>query len=114
MNRETICIKIKQARKESGIKQDFVAEKLNIPISAVSAMESGSRKIDAIELKILSELYGKNIGWFFNENEIQSHKYRNDKLSNEAFTLLEKAPEKIKAATYKAIISFLKEWNLHE
>ena len=114
MNRQTFCNKLKQARNEANIKQDLVAEKLNITKSAVSDIEAGKRKVDALELKTLADLYSKKIGWFFDESEKPTFEYRNDRLAQEAFELLEKAPKKIQSATFCAVIGFLKEWNISQ
>lgn len=59
--------KIRQARNGLRMKQEQVAAYLRIPISAVSAVESGRRKVDAFELYKLSKLLCKPMGWFFDE-----------------------------------------------
>lgn len=42
---ETLCRRLKQARQENNIKQETVARYLAVPTSAVSAFESGHRKL---------------------------------------------------------------------
>ena len=49
--------KLKQARLSAGLTQKEVARKLGKPQSFVSKVESGERRLDAIELKFLAELY---------------------------------------------------------
>ncbi len=51
MDRKTFCQKLRKARIEAGLKQEHVAKHLNLPISAISVMESGARKVDVFELK---------------------------------------------------------------
>ncbi len=111
MNKNTLAIKIKQARIESGIKQEISANELNIAVSAISAIESGNRKIDAIELWKLAKLYSKKIGWFFDESDKPEFEYKDDKLMHEAFTLMENSPKNFKRAALKGLIGFLKEGN---
>ncbi len=47
-----------KARKHAGLSQAKVAHLLGIPRTAVSLVERGTRKVDAMELSILAELYG--------------------------------------------------------
>ena len=58
--------KLKQARKEAGLSQVEVAKKLGKSQSFVSKIESGERRIDIIELKIIAEIYKKTIDYFLN------------------------------------------------
>ena len=65
MDRAELTKRLKQARLEAGLKQEDLAKCLEIPISAVSILESGNRKLDVLELVKLADLYGKPIEWFF-------------------------------------------------
>jgi len=56
--------KLKQARRDAGLKQEHVAHYLSVSPSVVSAMEGGQRKIDILELVALSTLYGRPLTWF--------------------------------------------------
>lgn len=113
MNREEFCKKLKKARLEANIKQDIAAKELNIAVSAVSAMESGIRKVDAIELYSLAKLYKKKIEWFFNSgNEEGINNCYNNKVLNEAYNLIEKASPELQTAISYAVIGFLKEGRL--
>jgi len=44
MDRKKFCQKLRKARIEAGLKQEDVAKYMNLPISAISVMESGARK----------------------------------------------------------------------
>lgn len=56
--------KLKEAREYIGFSQDEVASFLKVPRTAITNMESGQRKVDALELKRLAELYRQSIGYF--------------------------------------------------
>lgn len=114
MNRIEFCKKLKKARNEANIKQDVVAKTLGIPISAVSAMELGTRKVDVLELDLLANLYQKRIEWFFEsqDEEHVNHCYNKNKTITEAYNLMEKASPEIQIAVAFAIIGFLKEGKL--
>lgn len=56
--------KLQQARKEAGLTQVQVAQKLRKPQSYISKCELGERRIDFVELEILAELYSKPLNFF--------------------------------------------------
>ena len=64
--------RLREAREYLGFSQDQVATHMGVPRSALSLMETGQRKVDALELKKLSTLYKRSIGHFTGEepNEI--------------------------------------------
>ncbi len=56
--------KLKKARQEAGLDQNKVAKKLGATQSYMSKLESGQRKIDAVQLKELAKIYKKKITYF--------------------------------------------------
>lgn len=55
--RETLCARLKEAREYRGFSQEEVARHLDVPRTAVSLMENGSRRVEALELRRLAKLY---------------------------------------------------------
>ena len=53
----SLSARLKEAREYRGYSQEEVAEHLGLPRSAVSLMESGSRRVGALELRRLANLY---------------------------------------------------------
>ncbi len=114
MNRKELSKKLKRARIESGLKQEEIAKLMNLPISGISVIEKGNRKVDVLELIKFAEFYSKPVEWFF-KNETQTNFrrwYDKDTKLSEAFDLLQKAPVKYQKSCACAIIGFLKESGL--
>jgi len=61
---EDIVERLREARKEAGLRQIDVAKKVKRPQSYISRLESGEYRIDVLELKRLAKIYEKNIEWF--------------------------------------------------
>ncbi len=112
--------RLKLARQEARLKQEQVARYLQIPISAVSALEAGNRKLDAIELYMLSKLYHKSLDWFFSDyspmqepgdsSGTSSMSYHwDDPVLHECFQLLQKAPKDLQRSAAYGVIGFLSE-----
>src|SRR4051794_29340945 len=53
--------RIRQERAYVGLSQADVAEALNIPRAAVSALENGKRRVSGLELGRLAELFGTSV-----------------------------------------------------
>lgn len=56
--------RLRQAREYVGLSQDDVAAQLKLSRPVVSNLESGQRKVEAIELRRLAEMYGKTVEYF--------------------------------------------------
>jgi transcriptional regulator with XRE-family HTH domain len=67
VDRRILATRLKEAREYLALSQDEVAKWLNLPRSAISLIETGQRKVDAIELKKLAEIYQRPIGYFTGE-----------------------------------------------
>ncbi len=67
--RKVLGERLRQAREYLGFSQDQVATFLNVPRSALSLMETGQRKVEALELKKLAGLYKRPVGYFTGEEE---------------------------------------------
>lgn len=57
-------LQLRRARVERGLTQEQVAAALNIPKSRVSRMETGERRVDAVELSAFMKLYRKRFSYF--------------------------------------------------
>jgi transcriptional regulator with XRE-family HTH domain len=66
-DRKALGERLREAREYLGFSQDQVATFLGVPRSALSLMETGQRKVDALELKKLAGLYKRPVGYFTGE-----------------------------------------------
>ncbi|MGQ0836309.1 MAG: helix-turn-helix domain-containing protein [Gammaproteobacteria bacterium] len=69
VERRRLCERLRQAREYLNLSQDEVASHLGIPRTALTNIESGQRRIDAIELKRLADLYRQPVSHFTGEEE---------------------------------------------
>jgi transcriptional regulator with XRE-family HTH domain len=67
-DRQTLGERLRIAREYVGLKQDDVARHLSIPRSALSHIEAGQRKVDALELARMAKLYQRPVNWFTGED----------------------------------------------
>ena len=61
---ERFRAKLVQARKDADLTQAEVAGRLGKPQSFVSKIESGERRVDFVELRVLAHIYGKALAFF--------------------------------------------------
>jgi transcriptional regulator with XRE-family HTH domain len=61
--------RLRQAREYLGLSQEDVSKVLKVTRTAVTGIESGQRKLEAIELKRLAELYKQPVSYFTGEDE---------------------------------------------
>lgn len=59
MSNQAIGVILRRVRERLGMTQELVAERLKVPRSAISDMETGRRDVSALELLELSRLYGE-------------------------------------------------------
>jgi len=60
-DRAALAARLKEAREYVGLSQEEVAQILKVPRTAISLMEKGDRKVDAIELKKLAQIYQRSV-----------------------------------------------------
>lgn len=60
--------RLREARKYLGLKQEEVASYLKIPRTALTDIENGQRRVEAIELTRLARLYRQSVGYFTGED----------------------------------------------
>ncbi len=60
--------RLREARKYLGLKQEDVAELLKLPRTALVDIESGQRRVEAIELTRLAKLYKQAVSHFTGED----------------------------------------------
>jgi transcriptional regulator with XRE-family HTH domain len=70
IDRQALGVRLKEAREYLELSQDEVASALNVPRSAISLIEAGQRKVDALELQKLAEIYQRPIGYFTGEDAV--------------------------------------------
>jgi transcriptional regulator with XRE-family HTH domain len=67
-DRKALGDRLREAREYLGFSQEEVAQYLGVSRSALSNIETGQRKVDALELKKLASLYKRPITWFTGDN----------------------------------------------
>src|SRR5690349_22073728 len=68
-DRKALGERLREAREYIGFSQDQVASFLGVSRSALSLMETGQRKVDALELKKLAGLYKRTVGYLTGEEK---------------------------------------------
>lgn len=71
-DRKSLGARLREARDYLGFSQDEAAKAVGLTRSAISLIESGQRKVDALELKKLAELYQRSVTDFTGEVEIDA------------------------------------------
>lgn len=56
--------RLKEARLDTGLSQQDVADKLGKPQSFISKIESGERRLDVAEIKRFVSIYKKDVSFF--------------------------------------------------
>jgi transcriptional regulator with XRE-family HTH domain len=68
-DRRRLGDRLREARKYLGLKQEEVANYLKLPRTALTDIESGQRRVEAMELTRLARLYRQSVGYFTGEDE---------------------------------------------
>jgi transcriptional regulator with XRE-family HTH domain len=66
--RQRLGERLREARKYLGLKQEDVATYLKIPRTALVDIESGQRRVEAMELTRLAKLYKQPVSYFTGED----------------------------------------------
>lgn len=77
-----IALKIKNARKNKGISQKDIAEKLNMSQSAYAKLENGFTKIDISRLVVISEILEVDPNEFIQIHEGKTFNFNNNQITN--------------------------------
>jgi transcriptional regulator with XRE-family HTH domain len=64
-----VAERVREAREYLGLSQDDVAKVLGLSRPAVTNIESGTRRLEAVELDKLSRLYGRSADYFLTGEE---------------------------------------------
>ena len=64
LTQEQLSARLRETREYLGFSQQFVSGQTGIPRSAVSDIERGVRRVDALELQRLAKLYRYPVGYF--------------------------------------------------
>jgi transcriptional regulator with XRE-family HTH domain len=67
--RQKMGDRLREARRYLGLKQDEVAIYLKIQRSALSEIEAGNRRVEALELNRLAKLYRQPVTYFMGEDQ---------------------------------------------
>jgi len=70
--RKRLGARLREARKYLGLKQEDVAAYLKIQRTALGDIESGQRRVEAIELTKLAKLYKQSVSYFTGEDAAAS------------------------------------------
>ncbi len=77
-DRKGLGERLREAREYLGFSQEEVANFLGTARSALSNIENGQRKVEALELKKLAQLYKRTISYFTGEAEAAEPKFAAD------------------------------------
>ena len=66
--RKSLGSKLREAREYIGLSQEEVAAQLAVTRTAVTQIENGKRKVEALELARLARMYQRPISYFTDEN----------------------------------------------
>lgn len=88
-----LATRLREAREYLGLSQEAVAAKAGISRGALSAIENGKRKIEALELQVLASLYRHPVDFFLTQPSDVPEGVR--AIAREAVELTEKDREEV-------------------
>ena len=100
-DRVELAARLREAREYLGLSQDEVAKVVGVSRSALSLIESGQRKLDALELKRLANIYQRPLGYFTGETSEAS-------IVPESVTHLARAAAKLTDKDREELLRFAK------
>jgi transcriptional regulator with XRE-family HTH domain len=68
--RKILCERLRASREYLGLSQEEVAQQVGLPRPAISQIENGNRRVDAIELAKLAKLYQRPVSYFTGEEAV--------------------------------------------
>jgi transcriptional regulator with XRE-family HTH domain len=68
--RKILSERLREAREYLGLSQEEVAQHVGLPRPAISQIENGNRRVDAIELANLAKLYQRPVAYFTGEEPV--------------------------------------------
>ena len=92
--------KVKEARKEAGLSQEQLAEKLSVSRSAVAKWESGKGMPDVGNLKVMAQLLGVSVDYLLAEDEKLSFNETKEAIDLASFEVTGSCRDKRDAACY--------------
>lgn len=93
--RSRLAEKLRQAREYLNLSQDEVAKALNIPRAAISLIESGQRRVEALELKKFAGIYERPVSYFTGEDQASNLPEEVEHLARTATRLSSKDREEL-------------------
>jgi transcriptional regulator with XRE-family HTH domain len=70
--RKSLGARLRDARDYLGLSQEEASRAVGLPRSAISLIESGQRKVDALELKKFCEVYQRQVSEFTGDIEVDA------------------------------------------
>lgn len=69
-DRKRLAGRLREAREDAGLSQEDVAHKLSLPRPAISQIENGHRRVEALELARFAKLYGRPLSFFADDEPV--------------------------------------------
>lgn len=105
IDRAAFSARLKEAREYRGFSQEEVALHLGVPRTAISLMESGSRRVSALELLRLAKLYQTTMEYLTGHE--QDEFYGQDDSQPESIQLVARAAAELSPSDHKEVLRFV-------